>query len=139
MNPSKVVDISDEDIPKEDVKRYGCVICAEVLEHIPFAKFSRCISNIEKICTGKVILTIPDAYVKKQMQITFGSRTLRSRIFHLYIRKNIVDIHLWELNYQKEFLYENVRKLIREKLEIIKEGDIRNNLYHHYYICDVRT
>ncbi len=138
LHPSRVVDISAEEIPEEDIKRYGCVICAEVLEHIPFEKFTKCISNIEKTCTGKVILTVPDAFVKKQMQLTFGGRTLHSKIFRLYVRKSIADIHFWELNYQKEYKYENVRRLIGEKLKIIREGDIRNNLYHHYYICDVR-
>ncbi len=82
LHPSRVADISAEEIPEEDIKRYGCVICAEVLEHIPFEKFTKCISNIERTCTGKVILTVPDACVKKQMQLTFGGRTLRSKIFH---------------------------------------------------------
>ena len=77
LHPSRVADISAEEIPEEDIKRYGCVICAEVLEHIPFEKFTKCISNIERTCTGKVILTVPDACVKKQI--------FRMKMIHIQI------------------------------------------------------
>lgn len=98
LHPTKVVDISSEEIPVEDLGEYGCVICTEVLEHIPFEKFEMCISNIRRLSKKYLFLTIPDAYEKQQIKFSFGGRTLRSPIFRTYIRKKIVDIHYWELN-----------------------------------------
>lgn len=136
LNPTKIFDISSDTVPEEEIDRYGCVICAEVLEHIPFKKFDKCLKSISLLSKGKVIITIPDAYVKRRFLLSFGGRTLRSRIFRIYRRKKIIDIHYWELNYKKEYSYFNIREHMKKFFDIIDEGDIRNNLYHHYYICE---
>lgn len=135
LKPDKIVDISSSEISDEDTRKYGCVICTEVLEHIPFEKFETCISNICRLSKEYLLLTIPDAYEKQQIRFSLGRRTLRSPIFRTYIRKEIVDIHYWELNYRPECSYAKVREILGKYFDIEQECDIPSNYYHHYYLC----
>lgn len=133
LEPTKVVDISSDAFSAEDIEKYGCVICTEVLEHIPFDKFEICIQNIHRLSRKWVFLTIPDAYEKQQIRFSLGRRTLRSPIFRTYVRKELVSIHFWELNHRPECSYEKVREILRKYFDIEQECDIPSNYYHHYY------
>lgn len=138
LNPTHVVDISQklQDCLLDD---YDCVLCAEVLEHIPFDKFETCIKNIAKLSSSTVVLTIPDSLLRRDFLFRFFLKRYRELYFTYltYKLRPLPSIHCWQLNSNSKCSYKKVRALIQEHLDIVEEGFVRRNTYHHYYICKI--
>lgn len=67
---------SVEEIPSEDGS-FDCVLCCQVLEHLPFEKFRNCLAELKRVCAadGTLILSLPD----QRPYFGFGVVLKRSR------------------------------------------------------------
>lgn len=56
LKPDVVADVSN--LPLKD-ESFDVVLCAEVLEHLPFGEFSKAIREIHRVCRKTTIITLP--------------------------------------------------------------------------------
>lgn len=139
LNPTHIVDIS-KDLDTKVIDQYDCVLCAEVLEHIPFDKFKMCIENIAKLSSSTVVITIPDSLIRRDFLFRFFLKRYREIYFSYVTRKlrPLPKIHCWQLNSEKKYSYDNIRSIIQTYMDIQEEGFVRRNTYHYYYICKIK-
>ncbi|MCF8002333.1 MAG: class I SAM-dependent methyltransferase [Halanaerobiales bacterium] len=57
LEPDKVGSVID--IPFED-NSFECILCCEVLEHLPYEKFSVALNELKRVSKKRVIISIPD-------------------------------------------------------------------------------
>lgn len=133
--PTYIGDISSEDFELEN--KYDCVLCAEVLEHIPFEQFDICLKNISTLSRRFVILTLPNCEYNKRIEFKINNHKLFG--FSLGKRKApIASMHYWEINSEGYCKYEQVREKILQFFSIIEEGTVFENEYHYYYILSLK-
>lgn len=140
INPNLEPDIvgSIDDLEKHFPKHtFDLVLCAEVLEHMPFEEFEKHIRLISKICNYFVI-TLPSS---KKMLINVQSFIKIPKIkykligFCLTIRsKKIAKEHHWELDSSIKTKYKNVIKIFSMYYDIKKYGRFRFHPYHNYFV-----
>src|SRR3989344_860983 len=56
LKPDVVADVLDLPFKKES---FDVVLCAEVLEHLPFGKFSKALKEIHRVTQTSAIITLP--------------------------------------------------------------------------------
>ena len=130
LHPQYVGDISEQDFSMNEA--FDLVLCAEVLEHIPFEKFDICINNIYEITKSYAVITLPNCQISNRIKIIINShewqRLIGKRKFH------IQKMHYWELNSDAYTTYDEIRKHIRLCFDIVEEGIEKENPYHYYYL-----
>ena len=144
LNPTYVGDISKADyVPP---KLYDCVLCSEVLEHIPFELFDVCISNIRKTTRKYAVITLPNSFRKR---FVFGLRVNgHYREIGFGTRKTPpASMHFWELNSDSYCSYQEILSHI-ERVFVVKDHgpimankhrSLMGNEYHYYYVLEVRS
>lgn len=130
--PTHIGDISSEDFNLD--KKYDCVLCAEVLEHIPIEKFDVCLKNIKRLSKRYVIITLPNCESDNRFSIQLNSHVMGFKLGRK--RASIAAMHFWELNSDKDCTYEKIREKIKNKYNILEEGKVLGNEYHYYYILE---
>lgn len=126
LNPDILSDLRE--FKSELKEKFDCLICADVLEHIPFSDFKTSLTNIYKYLTynGKALITIPHKrshflfitpwykpYLLTLPTTGFGSR---KAFYARFIKKKILidPHHCWEIgngNIKKTEVEAVVRKV----------------------------
>ena len=135
LNPTYVDDISRTDyVPP---KLYDCVLCAEVLEHIPFERFDVCLENIRKSTKKYAVITLPNCHCNRiQIELTIGSH---EKVLSFWPRKDpISSSHFWELNSDKYCSNEAVLSHIERFFTVKDKGTVERLQYHYYYILEAK-
>lgn len=135
LRPTWIGDISSTNFSLD--KKYDCVICAEVLEHIPFDKFNTCLENIQKLSNKYVIITLPNCEYHNKFMVQINNHHIGLKFGKRYAP--IAAMHFWELNSNSNCTNNEVRKKISHFFKIIEEGEIFNNEYHYYYILEITS
>lgn len=133
LKPDKVVDICDV---VEISEQYDIVLCAEVLEHIPFQMFEQLVERISLLTSEYFIITLPNA--KRFLKINIDV-PLFHNLFIIpaprFLRHNLSSMHFWEINSQGDTQLERIKRILRNNATIIEDGIIRENPCHYYFIC----
>ena len=117
-------------------KTFDCVLCAEVLEHIPFELFEKCLGNISSLSNKYAVITLPDCRYRNKLKIQYNNRTVTR---YLWKRNNkIFSGHCWELNYREEMSIMNISTVIKKHFSIIKQGIEEATPYHYYWLLEKR-
>lgn len=135
MYPTYVGDIKYLD--KIVDKKYDCVICCQVLEHIDWKYFEKIIRSIRKICEKKFILSLP------QRKKSYGGR-IDISFFHLscefvfpkYFEKKLPPCkkeHLWEVNI-KQHRRKDILSIVKKYFCIEGQYVVAENTYHWFVI-----
>lgn len=138
----KTIDI-DKNVDPDfigDIRTYGfkqkfdTVLCAEVLEHLPFSDFPKVMNRL-KIITGYVVLTLPEALltyfhfaVKTVPFIPEISKTIKIYDYNKFIKPD----HKWEIG-QKKTPLPLVKKTIEKHFLIKKTYQIKESR-HRFFI-----
>lgn len=91
---------------------FDCIVCCEVLEHIPFCNFENIIKQLQTICTNRLVISVPDRSFRFRIFVRFPKiRFKMDYMINRFIEREISwgGEHYWEAgnrNYSK-------RKLIR--------------------------
>ena len=133
LNPDYVDDISDNGFSHE--KKYDCILCAEVLEHIPFERFETCLENIRRMTNRYAVITLPNCVLKDKFIMNYVhhgiTRTITMNMFKS--KKSIAKMHFWEMNYKDECSADALRAIIGKYFSILEEGPVKDCEYHYYY------
>lgn len=144
LNPTYVGDISKADY--EPPKLYDCVLCAEVLEHIPFELFDICLANIKKTTQKYAVITLPNSFRRR---FVFGLRVNGHyrEVWFGTKKTPLPSIHYWQLNSDSYCSYQEILSHIERFFEVKNSGPIMankhcslmGNEYHYYYVLEVRN
>ncbi len=143
LNPDIAGDITK--MNKYLKKKYDCVMCCQILEHIPFENFEKIVKDILSFTKKKVILSLP--YNSECFKIKFGFKgkeknfkLLIKRFWKPYNYKRKFDIkidgfneHYWEVNvkgYSKKMIIDILKKYFIIEKEFIPF----ENAYHLFFI-----
>jgi hypothetical protein len=118
---------------------FSCVLCAEVLEHLPLKDFSKAIDQLSSVTKHTCILTLPrrdkvllDCAVRLKLP-KFGVCEFSIRIPH-WKRGRMFSGHFWEVNSSKDSNLERLKATIRQKFTITRDYRFRWNTYHQVFI-----
>ena len=114
LAPDTVADVRELPFKKDS---FDVVLCAEVLEHIPFENFSRALSNIHKVTKHYAVITLPGFSItslyfgiklipfipKKEISIKVGYP----------LKHQFLGEHFWEIG-KKGYPLSKIQKKIRE-------------------------
>ena len=118
---------------------FDCVLCAEVLEHLPFSEFETAIQQIARVSRDSCILTVPRL---QRILVCFQARIkipmFRWRMPGILLsikgpQKKIYPGHHWEIGSSKETRLSGVRRKLRRSFEIRRDFALRWNPYHHFF------
>lgn len=123
---------SVEKIPLQDAS-FDVILCAEVLEHLPFNKFDDSLNELRRLSKKYVILSLPHfgPIIKLNFKIPF-LKEVKTIIKIPFPIKHKINEHHWELG-KRGYSLERVRRVIRKYFKIEKEFIPFDNQYHHFF------
>jgi len=125
---------SVDDIPFND-NSFDLVLCAEVLEHLPFDKFEKSLKELKRISRRSVVLSLP--HFGPALKIGFKIPFLKEIKIALKIPYHIQHpnngVHYWEIG-KKGYSLKKIKKIIFKYFEIKNDFVPWENQYHHFFI-----
>ena len=120
---------------------FDAVLCAEVLEHLPFEDFSQALSELRRISRRLVIISLPHwgRHFSLTVRLPYFHNFRWQKKLNPLPPKHIFDgVHYWEIG-KKGFPL----KLIKQKMQeagfnIGKDFICFESPYHHFFILNVR-
>lgn len=139
LEPDKIGSVTE--IPFEN-NSFECVLCCEVLEHLPFDKFSIALNELKRVSNKKIILSIPDATRKYKFLIQIpkiGEIKFLIPIPRLKkVEHKFKGEHYWEIgkkNYPLKRIIGKINNI--ENLSLNKTYELFENSYHRFFIIEL--
>lgn len=134
LHPDRVCDISD--LTKcFDHEFFDTILCAEVLEHLPFEKFEKSLKELRKVTREWVVLSIPYSGRDFRFSVELpecprGEITMK---FPNRTEHTCDGWHHWEVG-KKGFSRKKVTRIIKQNFKISKSFCPPENMYHLFYV-----
>jgi len=124
-------------------RKFDIILCAEVLEHIPFEYFEQAIANIAGTTNEYAIITLPRCQ-KILIDIQFAIKIPKLPYFEKGLclsipNSNIPPNHYWELDSSKETKIKEIDTILKRHFAILDSSRFRFRSYHHYFILKKLT
>jgi len=126
---------SIDEMPFND-NSFDLVLCAEVLEHLPFEKFEKCLEELKRVSKKNIVLSLPHfgPPIKLSFKIPFFKEIkIAFKIPYHPINKS--KVHFWEIG-KKGYQFKKIKKIILKHFKIQKEFIPFENQYHHFFILE---
>ena len=119
---------------------FNVILCAEVLEHLPFSDFEKSLNEIKKVCGQYAIITLPYggidfsliAYLPKK-----GLKTILSVKIPFPRKFEFDGEHYWEIG-KKGYSLNKIRKILSKYFVIGREFYPTENMWHYFFILKVK-
>lgn len=132
LGPDIVSSVNDMSLGNDS---FDVILCAEVLEHLPFDKFEKSLHEIKKISKKYVILSLP--HFSPQFKISFKLPFIKEVKISFKIpfpkKHKFTGEHYWEIG-KKGYSSTKIRNIIKKYFNIKREFTPFENQYHHFYI-----
>lgn len=117
---------------------FDVVLAAEVLEHLPFESFSQCLTELYRVSSRFVVLSLPQSGVEFGLSITLpflGTIGMGGK-FSLHRKHDFNGLHYWEINWGG-YPLRRIRGIIHESGFIIQEECILYDaLYNRFFVLE---
>jgi len=140
LNPDIVGSVLS--LPFKD-RQFDLVLCGEVLEHIPFENFYIALKELSRICTGRVVISLPYPRLGLSMGLALGlpkvpivSIPLRVPLF--FIRNRFErNSHYWEIGRRGCPKLSEIKKIMEEAGFIIRSGKVPLlSMYYYIFVLE---
>ena len=116
-------------------EKFDLVLCCQVLEHLPYDKFSQCLIELRSITRRHLVLALP--YRGYRLGAIFSLHKFEIRFLQLVIPRFHRDYdfdgqHYWELG-DKSYSKAIVRSDIEHFFVIEREYFVKGNSYHYVF------
>jgi len=144
----KVVTLDTDDNLKPDVTAsvvkmpfgddsFDVVLCAEVLEHLPFEKLEESLKELKRVSKKNIILSLP--HFGHSLKFSFKiplikERKLAARLA-LPIKHEFNGEYYWEIG-KKGYPLKKIRDIVKKYFKIKKEFIPFENQYHHLFVLE---
>jgi len=136
LNPDIVGSVDNMSLPDDS---FDVILCAEVLEHLPFEKFEKCLSELKRVAGKYVVLSLP--HFGPQLKLNFKIPMIKeARIavkIPLPLKHATGGVHCWEIG-KKGYPLRKIRKIIKRQFTIKNEFIPLENQYHHFFVLEKR-
>lgn len=134
LKPDIVASVENMPIEKD---KMDIVLCAEVLEHLPFEKLEKSLAEISRVSSGQVVLSLPHfgPPVKLSFKIPFAEEIKIAFKIPFPIKHKFNGEHCWEIG-KRNYSPTRIRKIIKKYFTVKKEFVSFENQYHRFYILD---
>lgn len=136
LKPDTVADVRKLPFSKDS---FDCVICCQVLEHLPFREFKKSLKELKRVSRGTIIISLPEPFttyfrITAKIVPFVSVKTFVSKINILERYKSRNEAHEWEIGW-KNTNYDSVVKIINDTgLSIVRTFCPEGNLYHRFFI-----
>ncbi len=138
LNPD--IAASVENIPLAD-NSFDVVLCAEVLEHLPFEKFKKCLLEIKRVARENIILSLPHfgPPVKLFLKIPFLREMKLFFKMPIPMPHKYSGEHYWEIG-KRGYPVKKIKKTIESSgLKIINDFIAPESPYHHFFVINKKS
>ena len=145
VNPHLKPDLlgSVEQIPAPD-KSYDICVCCQVLEHLPFERFSTCLKEIGRVA-NKLVLSLPDVRRYGSMRLRLGRWKWEFCIDLPRLRRQVIPVenlkvhgHYWEIGYRGYGLERIKATLAESKWRVLEYRRVPDLAWHTFFYCEIR-
>jgi len=115
---------------------FDTVLAAEVLEHLPYSDFERCLGELRRVTRGHVVITLPCALIGVHVGINLPilEPFFLALGFRQWTRPRFDGQHYWELDRRGYSKRRIRRSLVRAGLAVEKEFRPGLSLYNYFFI-----
>ncbi|MST04013.1 MAG: methyltransferase domain-containing protein [Candidatus Pacebacteria bacterium] len=135
LNPDIVGSVTSMPIEKDS---FDLVLVAEVLEHLPFEEFEKCILEISRVSRKYAVISLPHfgPPLKFSFKLPFLKEFFISLRLPLYHPKHKFNgQHYWEMG-KMGFPPKLIKEKILARFKILKEFVPYENQYHHFFVLE---
>ena len=127
---------SVERMPFED-NSFDLALCAEVLEHLDFNKFEKCLEELKRVSRKNVVLSLPHfgPPLKLAFKIPFLKEVKIAWKIPYHPQHPTDGVHYWEIG-KKGYALSKIKKIISKHFEIENDFVPWENQYHHFFILE---
>lgn len=127
---------SVEKIPLPD-NSFDLVLCAEVLEHLPFEKFGQCLIELKRVTKKNVVLSLPHfgPAVKFKVKLPLFKELKLAIKIPISLKHQFTGQHYWEIG-KRNYSASKIKKIISSQFKVISDFVPFGNQYHHFYILE---
>jgi SAM-dependent methyltransferase len=134
LKPDIIGSIDNMPVPDQS---YDLVVAFEVLEHMPFERFEKNISEIHRVSKKNAIISLPHfgPPVKLNFKLPFLPE-IKYAFKIPFPKKHVFNgQHYWEIG-KKDYPVKLVREKIQKYFHIKKEFIPYENQYHHFFVLE---
>ena len=132
LNPDIVGSVDNIPLPDNS---FDVILCAEVLEHLPFEKFEECLSELKRVAGKYVVLSLP--HFGPQIKLNFKIPMIKEVRIAVKIplpKKHKFNAgHYWEIG-KRRYSPKKIRTAIKKYFTIMDEFIPLENQYHHFFV-----
>ncbi len=134
LNPDHVCDVAELSETFENEK-YDTILCAEVLEHLPFEKFEESLEELYKVSKKWVILSVPYAgeNIRLSLELPDGIRKDLSIKMPEKKEHEYDGWHQWEVG-KKDYSKKKIIDILENRFGIARSFIPPENLYHLFFV-----
>jgi len=120
-------------------KSFDVVACCEVLEHLPYEHFSAALSELYRVSSRDVVLSIPEASWVCRFYMNIPKIPEFKKIFQLpqkLIPNEVKSEHYWEIGKKKCALKKISSDIEKSGFKIKKTWRVFEMPYHRFFILE---
>jgi predicted SAM-dependent methyltransferase len=119
-------------------RAFDTVTCCEVLEHLPYSNFARCLKEVERIAKRFAVISLPDVTTNYRIHIELPRlKTIHKMFQHPFPRpeEHVYDgEHYWEIGKREFPLKKVLSDIDGSGLTITSTYRIYEFPYHRFFI-----
>jgi len=134
LNPDFIASVLDMPL---DNNLFDVILCAEILEHLPFNKFEKALLELKRVTRKYIVLSLPHfgPPVKFSFKVPFIKEIKIAFKIPYHPKHKSGGVHCWEIG-KKGYSSRKIRNIIKKYFKIKKEFIPFENQYHHFYILE---
>lgn len=140
LKPDVVCSVTDLS-KKFKENSFDTILCCEVLEHIPFSQFEKCLKEMSKITKRNVIISLPYDYFISlfiHLRLPFlKDLKLNLRIPNYHKVHIFSGEHYWEVD-KLGYSIKKIKSIVEEQFKINNFFYSKDNPYHLFFALNKR-